>query len=388
MSSFHKNNDEALGDTLRERFWDFEPEAPELSPALWDQVQPEHVNYTLPVVKSIGVLLLSLFFSPLSPYETYDRPATSTAVPVLNGSDIVSLPVETKEARQSKSIINTNKAKINDGETVRVVRNRSIPSEIEDKSMNLGLAARPTSLLSDEAIPFSEELKLLTPPAPKPLPFPSTESLGGDNPQRENVSTRKRSKLSFTGGIGLTNTQSVVTLLPQNAINIQDMKLPGFWESVNWKPQAFVGVDYANWQLQLNYREFSQQMEYWVTEGALEVDYQGNEIRSIRAIGSNEIISRNTRQLGLSIRKAILLKSLNTYMGVGGGYQVSLGPDKSKTPWAQLFTGRTIPISDKTQLFVEGQFNFSFQSIVHPQHQIYAKPYQIGLSTGLRWKKW
>jgi len=382
---FHRNDDDELRDLLGRRFSDFEPEAPEFLDSILDQVKPVRNGYKIPIVKSVGLFILSWLSLPLSPYQPALLSSEPALQPAREERPALNIPITKAQSKTVADFGTTTTVTESTGPGQgRAERLASFVTTREVKDSDKEVVMAEVNAASE---PLSAVLERIQPLAVKNLDVSLKPRVLASRSAGENVVTPKSGRLSFTGGIGINNTQYVVTILPQNPVTIQDMKLPDFWKSVNWKPQVNLGVDYDNWQLQLSYREFTQYMDYWVTQGAIEVDYHGDSIRSIRPIGSSERIERNIRLIGLNARKSIPLKKINTYLGAGAGYQMALGKENYRGVWGQLFTGKNFTLNDKFLLYVEGQFNFSFNSVLHPEHQIYARPYQIGITTGLRWYK-
>ena len=70
MSSFHRNNEDALREALNRRFAGFEPEAPESLDSILARVKTPKNGYVWHLIKSVALLVLLLQQLPLSLYQT------------------------------------------------------------------------------------------------------------------------------------------------------------------------------------------------------------------------------------------------------------------------------------------------------------------------------
>lgn len=391
MNSFHRNNDEALGRALRNRFERFEPEAPNSLEAILGRVKPKQNGYSTTLIKTAILGIVFIVWLPLTPYDQLGNLQPPVEASSLNIEfDSKDVPLSNLRKSEITYLIDPDRDSGKLLALSRQIPTHSSVSEASEEGLSSTLTVnKQNSVLTPlDKNDFTVQIENSEKINPAILQESSTTTeLSAVNTSDLQPLIIKRNKLSFTGSVGVTNTQYVVTLQPHHFITIRDATLPDIAKGINWKPQVNLGLDYSNWQIQLNYRAFSQRMEYWVTEGAFEVDYNGNQVQSIRAVGSNEQIMRNVQLLGLSLRKSFPLKSFHTYVGLGAGYFFSLGEGNSPGAWGQLYTGRQFSLNEKLQIFVEGQFNYSFQTHSHSDHPIYTRPYQIGLTTGLRWHK-
>lgn len=368
MSSSSKLPDDALRRMLSQRFGEFEPAAPELLSTILDEVNPvgQPNKYRGMLVRTTLISLIVLLSYPLSTYrraevQSYSEQLIVTRTEVNKSPEVSSFSPLPEE---SDPVINLYPERFEGVPRERYVLQetpavgRAITGDVYEIPVR-SIRGLHSEAMSPAVTCQSGEAKVVVPTRTRPTVF---------------------------GGIGLTNTQYRVTLLPQGPETIRDLELPNFWKAVSWKPQAYVGFDYKNWQVIINYKEFSQEMSYKVSNGSFEVDYHEDAAGySLRTLGEPEAISENIRLVGLSLRRSIPLKVKNSYIGLGGGYHAVLGGQNGNGPWGQLFTGRNIRVNETLQAFVEAQFQCSFYSVAQSESRIYSKPYQIGLTAGLRW---
>lgn len=361
MNSSSKIPNDRLREILGERFDNFEPEVPDFFDAV--AARTGAPNRRSPIRLAILTLLLTTMWSPLNVGLPVLRPMELTQIPEMQVDRPLGPAVDAAAAAMAGV---TQRAPHANRKTV-------------DAPVTSGDSQWPMPALSIVAMPRLE--------GPTFRRIAWKPSLPGVTTTQSDKAKSAKSKpgLSWTGGVGLNYTQYLLTVLPQENGSLNELTIPGFDNAVNWKPAVFAGVDYRNWQIRLSYQEFSQQLDYTVSSGEAEIKFSDNRSYTVHTLSQAESQRNTYRFAGVSLRKQIPLPRANgSYIGIGAGYQVELSRQHHGI-WSQAFAGKSLRIGPAISAFAEIQLGYSFQPFVQAEPALSFKPYQTGLSTGIRW---
>ncbi len=226
----------------------------------------------------------------------------------------------------------------------------------------------------------------LSPPAMKfssGLTIPIIARLEG--PPEEKPRMKERAgRLSVHGALGMNYTQYLLTVLPQENLAIDNLTLADPGDRVNWRLQGSVGIDYDQWQLRISYQEFTQKLNFLENRGNAQVEYSDTGHYTVTPLAAEVSSRKNFRVAGLYLRRLQPVKSTGLYIGAGAGYLVGLKREHQGV-WGQAFAGHRKRLSPTMEFFYETQFNYSFRPFRLTDPSLTFWPYQVGLSAGIRW---
>ncbi len=378
MSTSGKTHDDGMRGLLRDRFEDFEPEAPELFDAIagtGHTAAKRAVRWYLPGIISVMLLMVTY---PLNerrllqegnaghePKQAY-RPEAGT-------------PVHQPDLSSEQS---PAAASGNDKETRRSITGRT--GEPDQSS------PEPAVTKPDNRLPaprFTSGYPTLPPPVMKFSPGPAIRPVAfvEDNPQEKlPVEKKQKDRLSVHGALGVNYTQYLLTVLPQENLSIGDLSFPDPGDKVNWRLQGSLGIDYNKWQLRLTYQEFTQKLSFRESRGSVEVAYSDAGQYTVTPVTAEVSSEKNFRIAGLYLRRLQPVKSTGLYIGAGAGYLAGLKGEYQGV-WGQAFAGHHKRLSPTMDFFYETQFNYSFRPFRLTDPSLTFRPYQVGLSAGIRW---
>lgn len=386
-----KTHDDGLRGLLRDRFEDFEPESPELFDTMVARTQHtagKTAQRYLPGILSVMLLMLSFPLNELSlsrekntggvPAHTTGQlllPATAADEPVI-ATKPVNQPVQENMQRYEAASKNDRQT----GHTVIAV------ADIRDQNLAELTAATQENRL---AAPGSAlEYQMLQPPAIKFSSGPATRRIAAWKEARpEDVPLKKlKDRVSIHAALGANYTQYLLTVLPQENLSINDLAFPDPGDRLNRRLQGALGIDYRNWQLRLNYQEFTQKLSFRESQGKAEVQYTDTGQYTVIPVTEEVSSTKHFRMAGFYLRRIQPLTSTGLYAGAGAGYLVTLKPGH-KGMWGQAFVGQSKRMSPAIDLFYEAQFNYSFRPFSLNDPSLTFRPYQVGLSAGIRWNR-
>ncbi len=380
MSPSGKTHDDGLKGLLRDRFENFEPEAPELFDTIAAGTRrpaaKRAARWYLPGIVSVALLIVT---HPLNEqFRSQEGTAGRVAEQAYRPEPAADTPVNQPDHR-SKQLRTTA------SENGRATR-RGINGRAGTRGQNPAklAAAMPEGGLTKPG--FIPEYRALQPPAMKFTSGPATRPVVAveDEPQVKLPVKERKDRLSVHGALGVNYTQYLLTVLPQENLSIGDLTFPDPASRVNWRLQGSLGIDYNKWQLRLSYQEFTQKLSFRESRGSAEVAYSGSGQYTVTPVTA-QVSSENTfRVAGLYLRRLQPVKSTGLYIGAGAGYLAGLKGEHQGV-WGQAFAGHHKRLSPTMDFFYETQFNYSFRPFTLADPSLAFKPYQVGLSAGIRW---
>ncbi|ODS76899.1 MAG: hypothetical protein ABS46_18785 [Cytophagaceae bacterium SCN 52-12] len=381
MSTSGKTHDDGLRGLLRDRFEDFEPEAPELFNAIADSRLTAAKQAVRRFVPGIIAVMLLLVTHPLDdrflPQEINTgrieeqaypaEPALHTAVDQLIGRNEGSRTASRNDNRATRRV---------------TFAEAGAPGQS---------AAEPMAAITDGDLPAPGSAPDYTPLLPPAMQFSSglvarPVAAAKDERQEESPVKMRKGRLSVHGALGVNYTQYLLTVLPQENMSIGDLSFPDPGEKVNWRLQGSLGINYDKWQLRLTYQEFTQKLSFLENRGNVEVAYSGAGDYTITPVTVQVSSEKNFRVAGLYLRRIQPVKSTGLYIGAGAGYLAGLKGEHQGI-WGQAFAGHHKRLSPTMDFFYETQFNYSFRPFRLADPSLTFRPYQVGLSAGIRWNR-
>ncbi len=369
-----KTHDDGLRGLLRDRFGDFAPEAPELFDTV---VGTRHTGAKtarryLPGIISAVLLMLSFPLNELSLNElSLDENAGKLPVHVTKQ---LFLPATAAD-----------KPAIAD----KPVHQRHRKSKQPAASPGPGTAGSTAATADRLSLPgLTPEYRPLQPPAMKFTSGPATRPVAAleENLQEHAPVKVRKDRVSIHGALGVNYTQYLVTVLPQENLSIGDLAFPDPGDRLNRRLQGALGIDYRNWQLRLNYQEFTQKLSFRESRGKAEVEYTDAGQYTVVPVTAQVSHTKQFRIAGLYLRRIQPLTPTGLYVGAGAGYLAALTPEH-RGMWGQVFLGQSRRMSPAIDLFYEAQFNYGFRPFRLTDPSLTFRPYQAGLSAGIRWNR-
>lgn len=380
-----KSHDDGLRGLLRDRFEDFAPEAPErfdAGPGTGYKAAKTARLY-LPGIISAALLMLSF---PLNDLPLL-RQENAGKAPVYVAKQLpVPLLTADKPAMANKPVNRRHRkpaASENDRRTGRTIMADAAAS---DPAPAGSTAATPEERLS--APRLTPEYGTLQPPAMKFSSGPATRAVAAlkENPQERAQVKVQKERVSIHGVLGVNYTQYLVTVLPQENLSIGELAFPDPGDRLNRRLQGALGIDYRNWQLRLNYQEFTQKLSFRESQGEAEVQYTDTGHYTVVPVTEEVSSTKHFRMAGLYLRRIQPLASTGFYVGAGAGYLAAPKPGQ-RGVWGQAFVGQSRHMSPAIDLFYEAQFNYSFRPFRLTDPSLTFRPYQAGISAGIRWNR-
>lgn len=384
MSPSGKTYDDGMRGLLRDRFEDFEPEAPELFDTI---AGPRHtaakrtVNRLLPLMISALLLMPGYRLNELSS-GFQDRNIARVPAPALPAEPAAGKATE-QTGRGSEwpvAIIPGRDAGTGGG----VIAGRT---GLQDRNPAGSTVATQENIIPARTF-AREEFPALQPPAMKRSSGSAKRTIAAaSGAAREKQRVKERpGRLSVHGALGVNYTQYLLTVLPQENLAIDNLTLADPGDAVNWRLQGSLGIDYNKWQLRLSYQEFTQKLSFLENRGNSEVSFADAGHYTVTPVAEQASSEKSFRVAGLYLRRLQPVQSTGLYVGAGAGYLAGLKGEHQGV-WGQVFAGHSKRLSPTMDFFYETQFNYSFRPFRLDDPSLTFRPYQVGLSAGIRWNR-
>ncbi len=224
-------------------------------------------------------------------------------------------------------------------------------------------------------------------------PIPAS-AVSYPSPQKfEKQHRRKLHSQSATNNTGYTWLVSVVplttlqrvVLLPKADSRVQDVIFPnGLTQTSGFK--ASLGIEKKGVQATLNVSQFHLRSYYQYSTDQYVVDENATNQYTIKRLGVTDTTNFSVQTIGLSLRKQIHFGSPlvgRLFTTIGAEYAHSFAGPTNQFFFVNLTAGKHITLSRQAALSIGPYLDYSFTQLL-TANQLRVRPYQVGLSIGLR----
>ncbi|CAG5004840.1 hypothetical protein DYBT9275_03459 [Dyadobacter sp. CECT 9275] len=185
------------------------------------------------------------------------------------------------------------------------------------------------------------------------------------------------------------NTFQKVTILPQTDIKYQNFILPSAVSAQTLGFKVDAGIEKKGFQLLVDYSRFSQVIHYEIATEEYNVEpAKGGDFNIVRQ-GIPVSERTNFNMLGLSLQKVVFFKSpaLRGYFGKAGVTMSHALSSSQNAASGNIGIGKTWKLSRNTLLVAGPEISYSFTKLKTNNEAFLFRPYQLGLSVGLKFIK-